>query len=352
MTADFRFTRDIDNYMRDMRSEGRINSDATERSYRSILMQLATEISNRPVRTVGRDDIKRTLRRWPNPNSQRVARAIFVSFFDWAMEEGIRKDNPARQTRRPKRQPTSVYRLTRAEAASMLHAANGPRERRAIHLGFLAGLRNAELRGLKGEHFQRPSYIWVSEDIAKGSRERWIPILPELEPIIMEIQEHVSLDEYVLPAQRWRDAPWNREQMDLKQRPSSGQALRSLVMRVAKRAGIAAHIHPHLMRHAFGDHIAKYAGIRNAQFLLGHADVGTTQIYTDKPTLDDLAEAIDGFRFLPPAETPGIADHATKRLEPVITPVRSTARDDENWVAGLLEGQRDKLALYTAAFDA
>ena len=43
------------------------------------------------------------------------------------------------------------------------------------------------------------------------------------------------------------------------------------------------------MRHAFGDHIARYAGIKNAQALLGHADVGTTQVYTGAPTLDELA---------------------------------------------------------------
>ena len=56
------------------------------------------------------------------------------------------------------------------------------------------------------------------------------------------------------------------------------------------------------MRHAFGDHIARYAGIKNAQALLGHADVGTTQIYTGAPTLDELAAAIKGIRFAVEAE--------------------------------------------------
>ena len=74
------------------------------------------------------------------------------------------------------------------------------------------------------------------------------------------------------------------------------QALRSAVMELAARAGIHAHIHPHIMRHAFGDHVTRHAGIKNAQALLGHADVGTTQIYTGAPTLDELA-AVAGFRF-------------------------------------------------------
>jgi integrase len=37
------------------------------------------------------------------------------------------------------------------------------------------------------------------------------------------------------------------------------------------------------------DHVARHAGIENAQALLGHADVGTTQMYTGAPTLDELA---------------------------------------------------------------
>ena len=72
---------------------------------------------------VGRDDVKRTLRRWTHPNTQRKNRAILVSFYDWAMEEGYRKDNPARQTRPPKSKPPKVYRLTRAEVAAFLAAA-------------------------------------------------------------------------------------------------------------------------------------------------------------------------------------------------------------------------------------
>jgi site-specific recombinase XerD len=81
-------------------------------------------------------------------------------------------------------------------------------------------------------------------------------------------------------------------------------------MELASRAGIHAHVHPHLI-HAFGDHVARVAGIKNAQALLGHADVGTTQIYTGAPTLDELAAAIRGIRF-------------AVESEPCSTPSRST----------------------------
>ncbi|MEA2493096.1 MAG: integrase/recombinase XerC, partial [Thermoleophilaceae bacterium] len=183
------------------------------------------------------------------------------------------------QTRRPKKQPTTVYRLTRDEVAAMLLATETRRERWAIYLGICCGLRNAELRGLRGKHFERAGFVWVSADIAKGGRERWVPVIGDLVPVVTEIRAGVGEDEYVLPAMRFRDPPFNRRRLELAKRPSSSQALRTLVMEVGARAGIKAHIHPHLMRHAYGDHIARHAGMRNAQFLLGHAGIATTETY-------------------------------------------------------------------------
>ena len=61
--------------------------------------------------------------------------------------------------------------------------------------------------------------------------------------------------------------------MDLKLKSASRQVLRTVVMELGRRAGIHAHLTPHWMRHAFGDHVARHAGIKNAQALLGHADV-------------------------------------------------------------------------------
>jgi len=274
-----------------------MRSDATERSYRSILDRHNEDLSNRDPSYVGREDVKRTLRRWPNPNTQRVGRAVLVSFYDWAMEEGMRKDNPARQTRRPKKQPTTVYRLTRDEVAAMLLATETRRERWVVYLGVCCGLRNAELRGLRGRHFERPGYIWVSADIAKGGRERWVPVIVDMVSIVAEIRASVGEDDYVLPAQRFRDPPFNRRRLELAKRPSSSQALRTLVMEIGVRAGIKAHVYPHLMRHAYGDHIARHAGMRNAQFLLGHAGIATTETYVGQPTLEDLAGAVAGFSY-------------------------------------------------------
>jgi integrase len=208
------------------------------------------------------------------------------------MEEGLRKDNPARQTRRPRRRSALKYRLTEAEAVAVLQAARGNRERRAIFLGLCAGLRNAELRGLQGRHFARPGLVWVSVDIAKGGRERWVPVIPDLASVVAEICQDVGEEEYVLPAQRFRDPPFNRQRRDLRLRPSSSQALRQLVMRVVRRAGIAEHVRPHDLRHAYAEHIARATDTRIAQHLLGHANLGTTDTYLGRPRIDDMVAAV------------------------------------------------------------
>lgn len=292
------FRQAIDLYLQDQRSAGRINSPETEKNYLHALWAHADDVDNRSPHTTNRDDVKRTLRRWQNPNSQRTRRSVLISFYRWCVEEGIRPNNPAEQTRRPKRKPTTVYRLTRDEAVAMLSSTDGEIEWRAIHLGILAGLRSAEMRGLRGIHFRRPGFVWVDEHIAKGGRQRFVPVLPELAPVFDDIARTVADDEYVLPAQRWRDPGKNTKRTSLTLRPMSPQGLYYLVIRVAKRAGISEHVHPHLLRHAYGDHIAKHAGLLVAQAMLGHASVQTTRdSYVGQVTLDDLAEAISGFQF-------------------------------------------------------
>ena len=293
----------IDSYVADMRAEGKLNSPTSERGYRGTLNAHAGDVSNRDPRYIGRADVQRTLARWPHPSTRSVNRAKLVSFYDWLMQEGYRKDNPARQTRPSRRRPKAKYRLTEAEVISILNVASGVRETRAIFLGICAGLRNAELRGLQGRHFERLGWIWVCADIAKGRSERWIPVPLDLGLVVADIRATVAVDEYVLPAQRWRDPGRNQTRGDLSHRPSSSQALRLLVMDVAKRAGITAHITPHDMRHAYAEHIARHADTRTAQHLLGHADVATTQIYLAKPRLDDLSAAVKGLSFGLPART-------------------------------------------------
>ena len=289
-----KFRHAIDLYLEDQRLNGRLSSVGSERAYRDVLVWHGEDAHWRDPRMTTRDDVKVTLRRWQNPNTARTRRSVLVSFYEWLVQEGYRRDNPARATRRPKTRTPHILRLTHSETIGMLRSAHTTREKRAIFLGVCAGLRNQELRGLQGRHFRREGWIHVSGDIGKNGKERWIPVLLDALPIIEEIRASVAEDAYVLPGQKPR-VPGSKVLKDYPERMSSSQSLGRLVHRVGKRIGLD--VNPHLLRHAYADHVCRFAGAHTAQALLGHADLSTTQGYLGKPTLDELAAAVKGLSF-------------------------------------------------------
>lgn len=287
----------IDHYMADMIAEGRINSPTTERTYRAALMCHAEDVSNRDPRCTNREDVKRTLGRWKHPNTRSQSHAILRAFYDWAMEEGHRSDNPARQVRKAKRRQPTRYRLTSDETVRVLEAARGTRERRCISLGICAGLRRGELAGMQGRHFRRPGLVWVSADIGKGRKERWIPVIETLEPVWLEIAQSVADNEYVVPPQHFNDPGRNHVAVDDATKPPCPQVIWRIVRDAGRRAALPAEIAPHTLRHAFCDHVARHAGVRVAQIVMGHAGMETTEGYLGKPTVDELLASMQGLRI-------------------------------------------------------
>jgi site-specific recombinase XerD len=294
---DMSFTQVLNEYIADMRSQGRINSVNTERAYRAKLGKHGDDLGNANPRTATRQDVKTTLRRW-NGNTQKHGHAILSSFYKWCMEEGLRPDSPVMQVRSPKARQAQVYKMTQDEVLTLLREADKEqRDRWMARLGVCAGLRAQELLGVQGRHFARPGWVWVSEGIGKGMKERWIPVIQDLDDVAEEIRAVVSTYEFVLAPKKWRGQT-NGEKGFYEgfahDRQLTYPALHKITVALGKRAGIAGRVTPHTLRHAFGDYVARTAGIRVAQALMGHARITTTQRYTNDLSLDELAQAVQG----------------------------------------------------------
>jgi hypothetical protein len=102
------------------------------------------------------------------------------------------------------------------------------------------------------------------------------------------------------------------------------------------------------MRHAFADHIARVAGIRPAQVMLGHASISTTEGYLGAPTMDELEQAVEGVRFAFPPRPPRDPEYGDGGNR---THVRGRVRDGV-YERSRLSGSRLPLAVPTGLREA
>ncbi len=211
--------------------------------------------------------------------STQRALAALRTYFRFLGREGEVAANPAKLVptpRAPKKLPEVV---TAPQIAELLEALPqdpaGRRDRAARELLYGSGLRASELVGLDLED------VDLSRRLArvrgKGGKERLVPFGREAER---------ALRAYLPDRAAWRALGGEtlaREPLFVNQRGGrlSDRSLRRIVDAALVRVAMAAHVHPHTMRHAFATHLLE-AGmdLRAIQELLGHASLSTTQRYT------------------------------------------------------------------------
>ncbi len=146
------------------------------------------------------------------------------------------------------------------------------RDRAMLELLYATGLRVTELVSLTMEQLSlRQGLVRV---VGKGGKERLVP-LGEL--AINEVEHYLQGARAELLKGKLSDVlfPSKRGQM------MTRQTFWHRIKLYAIRAGIATHLSPHTMRHAFATHLLNHgADLRVVQLLLGHSDLSTTQIYT------------------------------------------------------------------------
>jgi site-specific recombinase XerD len=289
-----RFNEAADAFLADWQAEGRLRSPNSITSYRRVLDRHSEDIGNRDPSKTGKADVKRTLGRW-HGNSRRHAHSVLNTFYTWCEQEGIRETNPARQVRSTRKIEPTVFRPTREEVIRLLDASQAiRRERWVIHLGLLAGFRRAEFVVSKGGDFSRDGFIRI---FGKGQKVRWVPVLPELVPVVAEIRLMVPQEAYVFGRRITVDPGTNREMVEVSDKSASPVTFHKIAQRVGRKAGMPVDIGAHTLRHAFATHVARYAGLRAAQELMGHVSVQTTEGYTERVSLDELAVSVSGFRY-------------------------------------------------------
>ena len=179
----------------------------------------------------------------------------------------------------------SVEEVDSLEAAIDLSKWEGQRNKAIIEVLFSCGLRVSELVNLKmSDIFEEQKYIRV---LGKGNKERLVPIsqkaLDELhywymDRNLMKIKE--GEEDYVF---------LNRRGAHL-----TRTMILIMIKEAAKDAGIKKTISPHTLRHSFATALLRGgADLRVIQVLLGHEDLGTTEIYTHLETSDLRREILE-----------------------------------------------------------
>ncbi|MBD9527962.1 MULTISPECIES: site-specific tyrosine recombinase XerD [Paracoccus] len=208
----------------------------------------------------------------------------------FSLEEGWREDDPAGRIAGPGRAQRLPKTLDRAEVQALLDALprigrNGVERARNLalmELIYATGMRVSELVALPVTACRgNPAVLLIR---GKGGVERMVPLneparraLSAWLTIRDDAPEDTPLGKLVAGrGGRWLfPAPSREGHM-------TRQAVNGLLDQLAIVAGIdPSRVSPHVMRHAFATHLLEGgADLRAIQMLLGHADLGTTEIYT------------------------------------------------------------------------
>ncbi len=138
---------------------------------------------------------------------------------------------------------------------------------------YFAGLRASEASGLRAEQVHVEAGMMIVR--GKGNKERVVPIVDELRPVLIRRLTEISTG-LMWPTRN------GRRITDLKKYIATAKVA----------AGLTRHIHPHLLRHAFGTHATMSGvGLRSLQYAMGHSSPVTTEVYTtlsSQAIIDDV----------------------------------------------------------------
>lgn len=274
-----RLLRDYLRYLKLERSVSANTVEAYERDVTKLLDFLQAEgIRPEEARLSHLQTFAATLRDiGVGPRSQCRILSGVRSFYRFLVVDGYLEDDPTELLESPVigehlpefLTPEEVDRL---EDSIDLSKPEGHRNRAIIEVLFSCGLRVSELVGLKWSQLYRDEHFL--RIMGKGQKERLVPISDRA---LHEIDLYIP----------WRDElnikPGEEDYVFLNRRGS--RLTRTMILIMLKQqavvAGIQKTISPHTLRHSFATALLEGgADLRVIQTLLGHENIGTTEIYT------------------------------------------------------------------------
>ena len=211
-----------------------------------------------------------------------VARKVAAvkSFFAFLQAEGKLKTNPAETLASPKVGKSLPKPLTVQEIDELLeqplrrNSTEARRDRAMLELMYATGLRVTELVSLDVNDVQVEGDRTYVRLVGKGNRERQVPLL---EQPAQEVESYTKLARPRLVGERAETALFvNRRGQRL-----TRQGFWLILKGYASEVGIEGRVTPHTLRHSFATHMLRGGmDIHKVQELLGHANISTTQVYT------------------------------------------------------------------------
>ena len=193
------------------------------------------------------------------------------------VRERRREDDPTELLSGPKLRRRLPATLSPRDMDRLLAAPSGGdayaiRDRAMLELFYSSGLRISELSGLALQQVDlEHGFVRV---FGKGAKERVVPLGGRARDAVAV---YLASGRSRLVKARTGSELFISE----RGRAISRKTLWVIVKKYAKRAGLPPSVKPHLLRHSFATHLlGGGADLRAIQEMLGHASIGTTQIYT------------------------------------------------------------------------
>jgi integrase/recombinase XerD len=215
-----------------------------------------------------------------NLSPRSVARILSAvrGFHRFLVGEGIHDDDPTENIESPKRSKFLPGVLTVAEVDVVLGQPDtrqqlGLRDRAILEVLYATGVRVSELTNLKQSDLMFNSELILV--FGKGSKERLVPIGASAVDWVTRYQREARV--HLAKGGKSQDVLF----LNFRGGKLSRAAIRDMVAKYARAAGIKKEVHPHTFRHSFATHLLEGgADLRAVQEMLGHVDISTTQIYT------------------------------------------------------------------------